>query len=95
VDEKRTPLSSERRARLVELRNGIALARALLDMVEWHLPLSLAGGDTAIESLSTQLADELARLARELVVCAGSIAPGPLDGPQMGDGGMETDPPSH
>ena len=68
------PSSGNRRVGRAVLRSSIASARALLDLVEQHLPSSL-GADAPTDALAKQLAEELVRLARELVACARRIAP--------------------
>jgi hypothetical protein len=67
-------LSSAQRIGLATLRGKIASARALLDLVEQHLPFA-TGKDSATDSLAMQVAEELLRVAQELVLCARKIAP--------------------
>ena len=68
------PPSGMQRIGRIDLRSGIASARALLDLVEKRLPLA-ADADVTTESLATQLAEELLRVARGLRSCAQRIAP--------------------
>jgi len=68
------PLSGSQPISFAALRGAIASARALLDMVDQRLPFARAGDATA-NALATQVAEELLRVARDLVRCARTIAP--------------------
>jgi hypothetical protein len=74
LDAKRDPLSGTQRIELAVLRSEIASARTLLDLVEQHLPYA-SSKESTTDSLATQVAEELLRVARDLVLCARRIAP--------------------
>jgi len=74
LDANSDLVSGAQRAWLTALRSKIGSARALLDLVEQHLPFA-TGKDSMADSLATQVAEELLRVAHELVLCARRLAP--------------------
>jgi hypothetical protein len=74
TETTREPVSGSQRIPFATLRNAIAAARALLDMVDQRLPFARYAEATS-DALATQVAEELLRVARDLVRCARTIAP--------------------
>jgi hypothetical protein len=74
IETTRETPSGNQRIPFAALRGAIASARALLDMVDQRLPFARAS-DATPDALGTQVAEELLRVARDLVRCARTIAP--------------------